>query len=117
VINALNDTKELLTKMHCGGDAEGVGLPPGAIASKDISNMPFQSDPNLKPTDIQRPTTEQLTPLVLARKPATRARLRQALRKGGTIALNGCMLVRILLKNSGFLIKSSLRQSGRVSIS
>jgi uncharacterized coiled-coil protein SlyX len=110
VINvlALNDTNELLTKMHCGGGAEGAGLPPGAIVSKDISNMRFQPDPNLKPTEIQPPTTEQRTPLVLARKPATRARLRQALRKGGTIALNGGLLVRLLLKNSGFLIKSSL---------
>jgi hypothetical protein len=83
-------------------------LPPGAIASKDISNMRFHSDPNLKPTEIQPPTTEQRTPLVLARKPVTRTRLRHPLRKGGTIALKGGMLVLILLKNSGFLIKSSL---------
>jgi hypothetical protein len=110
VINvlALNDTKELLTKMHCGGGAEGAGLPSGAIVSKDISNLRFQPDPNLKPTEIQPPTTEQRTSLVLAHKPATRARLRQALRKGSTLAQNGGMLVRILLKNSGLPIKSSL---------
>jgi hypothetical protein len=110
VINvlALNDTKELLTKIHCGDRAEGAGLPPGAIVSKDISNMRFQPDPSLKPTEIQPPTTEQPTPPVLARNPATRARQRHALRKGGTIALNSGMPVRILLKNSGFLIKSSL---------
>jgi hypothetical protein len=83
-------------------------LPPGAIVSKDISNMRFQSDPNLKPTEIQPPTTEQRTPLVLARKPASRATLRHALGKVGTIALNGGMLALILLKNSRFLIKSSL---------
>jgi hypothetical protein len=65
-------------------------------------------DPNLKPTEIRPPTTEQRTPALLARQPATRARLRRALRRGGTIALNGGMLVLILLKNSGFLIKSSL---------
>jgi hypothetical protein len=53
----------------------------------------FRSDPNLKPTEIQPPTIEQRTPAVLARKPAPRARLRHALRKGGTIALNGVMLV------------------------
>jgi hypothetical protein len=49
----------------------GSCLPPRAIVSKDISNMRFQSDPNLKPTEIQAPTTERRTPLVLARKPAT----------------------------------------------
>jgi hypothetical protein len=81
-------------------------LPPRAIVSKDISNMRFQSDPNLKPTEIQPPTTEQRTPLVLARKPASRGLLRRALRKGGTIALNGGMLV--LNLHSRFLIKSSL---------
>jgi hypothetical protein len=83
VINvlALNDTKELLTKIHCGDGAEGAGLPPGAIVSKDISNMRFQPDPSLKPTEIQSPTAEQRTPLVLARNPATRPRLRHALRK------------------------------------
>jgi hypothetical protein len=42
----------------------------------------FRSHPNLKPAEIQPPTTEQRTPAVLARKPATRARLRRALRKG-----------------------------------
>jgi hypothetical protein len=117
VINVptLHDTKALLTKMHCGGGAEGAGLPPGAIVSNDISIMRFQPDPNLKPTKIQPPTAEQRTPLVLARKPATRAWLRQALRKGGRIALNGGMLVRILLKNSGFLIKSSLPDN-RISL-
>ena len=110
VINvlALNDTKEALTKIHCGDGAEWAGLPPGAIVSKDISNRRFRPDPSLKPTEIQAPITEQRTPLVLVRNPATRARLRHALRKGGTIALNGGMPVRILLKNSGFLIKSSL---------
>jgi hypothetical protein len=66
----------------------------------------FRSDPNLKPTEIQPPTTEQRTPAVLARKPAPRARLRHALRKGGTIALNGVMLV--LNLHSQFLIKASL---------
>jgi hypothetical protein len=55
--------------------------------------MRFQSDPNLKPTEIRPPTTERRTPAVLARKPATPARLRRALRKGRTIALNGGMLV------------------------
>jgi hypothetical protein len=66
----------------------------------------FRSDPNLKPTEIQPPTTEQRTPAVLARKPAPRPRLRHALRKGRTIALNGGMLV--LNLHSRFLIKSSL---------
>jgi hypothetical protein len=66
--------------------------------------MRFQSDPNLKPTEIRIPATERRT--VLARKPATRARLRRALRKGGTIALNAGMLV--LNVHSRFLIKSSL---------
>jgi hypothetical protein len=66
----------------------------------------FRSDPNLRPTEIRPPTTEQRTPAVLARKPAPRAGLRRALRKGGTIALNGGMLVRNL--HSRFLIKSSL---------
>jgi hypothetical protein len=59
--------------------------------------MHFHSDPNLKPTEIQPPSTERRTPAVLARKPATRARLRRALRKGGAIALRGGMLVLILL--------------------
>ena len=68
--------------------------------------MRFQSDPNLKPNEIRPPTTERRTPLVLARKPAPRARLRRALRKGGAIALNGGMLV--LNLHSRFLIKSSL---------
>jgi hypothetical protein len=81
-------------------------LPPGAIVSKDISNMRFHSDPNLKPTEIQPPTTEQRTPLVLARKPAARARLRRVLqKKGSTIALKGGRLV--LNLHSRFLIKSS----------
>jgi hypothetical protein len=70
--------------------------------------MRFHSDPNLKPTEIQPPATELRTPAVRARTPATRGRLRRALGKGGTIALNGGMLGLILLKNSGFLIKSSL---------
>ncbi len=70
--------------------------------------MDFRSNPNLKPTEIQPPTTEQRTPAVLARKLDTPARLRRALRKGGTIALKSGMLVLILLKNSGSLIKSSL---------
>jgi hypothetical protein len=91
-------------RRHCGGGAAGAGSP----HSKGISNMRFQSDPNLKPTEIQPPATEQRTPLVRARKPATRARLRHALRKGRTIVPNGGMLVRILLKNSGFLIKLAL---------
>jgi hypothetical protein len=68
--------------------------------------MRFQSDPSLKPTEIRPPTTEWRTPAVLARKPATRARLRRVLRKGGTVALNGGMLVQNLY--SRFLIKSSL---------
>jgi hypothetical protein len=70
--------------------------------------MRFQSDPNLKPTEIQPPTTEWRTPAVLARKPAQRGRLSRELRKGGTIALKGGTLLLNLLKNSGFLIKSSL---------
>ena len=82
------------------------GLPPGAICSKDICNVRFQSDPSLKPTEIQPPTTERRTPAVLARKPATRAPLRRALRKSGTIALKGGMLV--LSLHSRFLIKLSL---------
>jgi hypothetical protein len=92
------------TMCDCGGGAAAAG----AIVSKDISDMRFHSDPNLKPTEIQPPTTEQRTPLVLARKPATPARLRRALRKGGTIALSGGMLALILLKNNGFRIRSSL---------
>jgi hypothetical protein len=71
-----------------------------------ILAVDFRSDPNLKPTEIRPPTTEQLTPAVLARKPASRGRLRYALRKGGTIALNGVMLVQNL--HSQFLIKTSL---------
>jgi hypothetical protein len=71
-----------------------------------ILAVDFRSDPNLKPTEIQPPTTEQLTPAVLARKPASRVRLRHALRKGGAIALNGVMLVQNL--HSHFLIKTSL---------
>ena len=59
--------------------------------------MHFHSDPHLKPIEIQPPTTERRTPAVLARKPAARARLRRALRKGGTLALRGGMLVLILL--------------------
>jgi hypothetical protein len=37
VINvlAMNDTKELLTNMHCGGRVKGAGSPPGAIVSKE----------------------------------------------------------------------------------
>jgi hypothetical protein len=66
--------------------------------------MDFRSDPNLKPTEIQIP--EQRTPVVLARKPGTRARLRRSLRKGGTIALNGGILV--LNLHIRLLIKSSL---------
>ena len=77
--------------------------------------MRFQSDPNLKPTEIQPPTTEQRTPAVQARKPAPRAPLRRALRKGSTIALKGGMLGLILLKNSGLLIKSSLHNK-RISL-
>jgi uncharacterized coiled-coil protein SlyX len=76
--------------------------------------MRFQSDPNLKPTEIQPPTTEQRTPAVLARKPAARARLRRALRKGGAIALNGGMLV--LNLHSRFLIKSSLLDKRSLAI-
>jgi hypothetical protein len=68
--------------------------------------MRFQSDPNLKPTEIQPPTIERRTPAVLARKPATRAPLRRALRKSGTIALKGGM--RVLNLHRRFLIKSSL---------
>jgi hypothetical protein len=68
--------------------------------------MRFHFDPNLKPTEIQPPTTERRTPAVLARKPATGARLRRALRKGGAIAVNVGMLVVNL--HSRFLIKSSL---------
>jgi hypothetical protein len=68
--------------------------------------MRFQSDPNLKPTEIQPPTTERRTPAVLARRPATRAPLRRALRKGGTIALKGRM--RLLNLHRGLLIESSL---------
>jgi hypothetical protein len=68
--------------------------------------MRFQSDPNLKPAEIRPPTIERRTPAVLARKPATRARLRRALRKGVTIAQNGGMLV--LNLHSRALIKSSL---------
>jgi hypothetical protein len=68
--------------------------------------MDFRSDPNLKPTEIQTPSTEQRTPVVLARKPGTRARLRRSLRKGGTIALNGGILM--LNLHSRLLIKSSL---------
>jgi uncharacterized coiled-coil protein SlyX len=73
--------------------------------------MRFQSDPNLKPTEIQPPTAERRTPAVLARKPAARARLRRALRKGGTIAVKGAMLVLFVLKNS----KPSLL-SNRISL-
>jgi hypothetical protein len=76
--------------------------------SKDISNMRFQSDPNLKPTEIQPPTAEQRTPAVLALKPAARARLTRTLRKGGRIALNGGTLVLSLLKHSGLMVKSSV---------
>jgi hypothetical protein len=68
--------------------------------------MRFQSDPNLKPTEIRPPTTERRTPAVLARKPAARALLRRALRKGGAIARDGGMLM--LNLHSRFLIKSSL---------
>jgi uncharacterized membrane protein len=75
--------------------------------------MRFQSDPNLKPTEIRPPTTERRTPAVLARKPATRTRLRRALRKGGAIALNGGMFV--LNLHSRFLIKSS-RLDRRISL-
>jgi hypothetical protein len=102
------DTKELLTNMHCGGGAEGAGFPPGAIVSKEISNVRFHSDPNLKPTEIQPPTIEQRTPAVLARKPAPCAPLRRALQNVGTIAQKGGMLGLIRIKNIGFLIQSSL---------
>jgi hypothetical protein len=71
-----------------------------------FSNMRFQSDPNLKPTEVQPPSAERRTPAVLARKPATRAPMRRALRKGGTIALKGGM--RVLNLHRRFLIKSSL---------
>jgi hypothetical protein len=81
-------------------------LAPESDRFQGISNMRFQSDPSLTPTDIQPPTTEQRTPAVLAREPATRARLRGPVRKGGTIALNGGMPV--LNLHSRFLIKSSL---------
>jgi hypothetical protein len=77
-------------------------------AEQGILAVDFRSDPNLKPTEIQPPTIEQRTPAVLARKPAPHARLKHALRKVGTIALNGGMLGLMRLKNSGFLIKSSL---------
>jgi hypothetical protein len=70
--------------------------------------MDFRTNPNLKPTEIQPPTTEERTQAVLARKQDTPARPRRALRKGSMITLKGGMLVLILLKNSGFLIKSSL---------
>jgi hypothetical protein len=86
----------------------GDGLAVGTDRFQGISTMRFHSDPNLKPTEIQPPTTEQRTPAVLARKPVTRARLRRALRKGGTIALNDGMLVLNLLKTSGLMIKSSV---------
>jgi hypothetical protein len=46
-------------RRHCGGGAAAAG----AIVSNDISNMRFHSDPNLEPTEIQPPTTEQRTPL------------------------------------------------------
>jgi hypothetical protein len=78
------------------GATAGAGLPPGVVC-EDISTMHFHSDPNLKPTEIQPPSTERRTPAVLARKPATRVRLRRAMRRGGTIALKGGMLVLILL--------------------
>jgi hypothetical protein len=84
----------------------GAGFPPGAICSKDIFNVRFQSDPSLKPTEIQPPTAEERTPTVLARKPATRGGLRHALRKAITIALKGGMC--LLNLHRGFLIKSSL---------
>jgi hypothetical protein len=86
----------------------GGELAVGSNRFQGISTMRFQSDPNLKPTEIQPPTAEQRTPAVLARKPASRARLRRALRKGGTIALNDGMLVLNLLKTSGLMIKSSV---------
>jgi hypothetical protein len=76
-------------------------LPPGAIGSKDISNMRFHSDPSLKPTEIQPPTAEERTPTVFARKPATRAGLRHALRKGSTMALKGGKLLLNLPKIAG----------------
>jgi hypothetical protein len=83
--------------LSLGAVIAAAGLSPGAIVSKDISTMHFHSDPNLKPTEIQPPTTERRTPAVRARKPAARERLRRALRKGGKIALKGGMLVLILL--------------------
>jgi uncharacterized coiled-coil protein SlyX len=63
-----------------------------------ISNVRFQSDPSLRPTEIQPPTAEERTPTVLARKPATRVGLRHALRKGVTIALKGGVHSRFLIK-------------------
>ncbi len=71
-------------------------MPAGAMVSKDFSNMHFHSDPNLRPAEVQPPTTERHTPAVLARKLA-RMRRRRALRKGGTIALYGTMVVLIVL--------------------
>jgi hypothetical protein len=70
--------------------------------------MDFRSNPNLKPTEIQPPTAEQRTPAVLARKLDTPHGLGARCEKGSMIALKGGMLVLILLKNSRFLIKSSL---------
>jgi hypothetical protein len=59
--------------------------------------MHFHSDPNLRPAEVQPPTTEQRTPAVLTRKLATRERLRRALRKGRTIARYGVVGVLIML--------------------
>jgi hypothetical protein len=70
----------------------------GLAAEHGILAVDFRSDPNLKPTEIRPPTAEQRTPVVLARKPAPRARLRRGLRKGGKLVLD---------LHSWFLIKSS----------
>jgi hypothetical protein len=59
--------------------------------------MHFHSNPNLRPTEVQPPTTERRAPAVLAYKLATRERLRRAMRKGGTIALYGVRVALILL--------------------
>jgi hypothetical protein len=70
--------------------------------------MRFQSDPNLKPTEIQPPTVERRAPVVLARTPDAGARLRRTLRKGGTVAVKGSMLILLLLKHSCLPVKPSL---------
>ena len=62
--------------------------------------MRFNSDPNLRPAKVQPPTAERRTPTVLTRKLATRERLRRALRKCGTIALYGVIVVLIMLSGA-----------------